>query len=85
MAKELTCISGAELVAALERVAAIMKAEVQKMPDMSYTLAEGGLSTDVSLAVVFTFDRETLRHESTKICSEKIAAKAWTRANGIKV
>jgi hypothetical protein len=85
MTKEPTFISGAELVAALERVTAIMKKEVQKDPELAYEVAVGGLSPNVSLAVVFTFDRKTMRHKTSKICSEKRAAKEWVKANGIKI
>jgi hypothetical protein len=85
MAKKLTFVSGADLVAALERVSAIMKEEVRKDPELSYEVAAGGLSDVPSLAVVFTFDPETMRHTETKICSEKRAAKEWMKANGIKI
>jgi len=84
MAKEPIEVSGAELVAALDRVSAIMKEEIKKYPDLAYEVAAGGLGAP-SLAVIFTFDRTTLRHETTKICSEKHAAKEWNRANGIKI
>jgi len=86
MAKEPTVVSGAALVAALERVCAIMKDEVRKDPELAYHVADGsGLDISPSLAVVFTFEPETLRHKSTKICSEKRAAKEWNKANGIKI
>jgi len=54
--------------------------------NQGYGLREivGDLSTP-SLAVVFTFDRKTLRHKTTKICSEKRAANEWNKANGIKI
>jgi hypothetical protein len=84
MAKEPTFVSGAALVAALERVRDIMKKEVEKDPELAYEVAAGGLSAP-TLAVVFTFDRKTLRHKTTKICSEKHAAKEWNKANGIKI
>jgi hypothetical protein len=84
MAKEPTFVSGAALVAALDRVSAIMKGEVEKDPELAYEVAAGGLSSP-SLAVVFTFDRKTLRHKTTKICSEKRAAKEWNKANGTKI
>ena len=84
MAKEPTFVSGAVLVAALERIHDIMKKEVEKDPDMVYEVAAGGLSAP-SLAVVFTFDRKTLRHKTTKICSEKRVAKEWHKASGIKI
>lgn len=84
MAKEPILVSGAALVAALERVRDIMKKEVEKDPALAYEVAAGGLSAP-SLAVIFTFDRKTLRHKTTKICSEKRAAKAWNKANGTKI
>src|SRR5208282_6305588 len=64
MAKEPIEVSGAELVAALDRVSAIMKEEIKKYPDLAYEVAAGGLGAP-SLAVIFTFDRTTLRHETT--------------------
>jgi hypothetical protein len=85
MAKEPIVIPGASLVAALERVCAIMKEEVGKDPELAYQVAAGGLKIPPSLAVVFTFEPETLRHTTTKICSEKRAAKEWSKANGIKI
>jgi hypothetical protein len=81
VAKEPVYVSGAELVAALERVCALMKEEVRKMPDMAYRVAAGGLKAPPSVAVVFTFDPDTMRHETTTICSQKLAAKAWMKAN----
>jgi hypothetical protein len=84
-AKESIFVSGADLVAALERVCAIMKEEVRKMPDMTYQVAAGGLKVPPSIAVVMKFDPETMRHETTMICSEKRAAKAWMKSNGIKI
>jgi hypothetical protein len=85
MNKEPTLVSGADLVAALERVAAIMKAELQTDPELAYPVAFGVLNAVPSLAVVFTFDPQTLRHTETKICSEKRAAKEWMKANGIRI
>lgn len=85
MAKEPILVSGADLVAALDRVAAIMKEEIRKDPELSYRVAAGGLNVVPSLAVVFTFEPGTLRHKTTKICSEKRAAKEWIKANGIKI
>jgi hypothetical protein len=85
MPQEPIFVSGADLVAALERVSAIMKEEVRKDPELTYEVAAGGLSNVPSLAVVFTFDPDTLRHTHTKICSEKRAAKEWVKANGIKI
>jgi len=73
------------LVAALERIGAIMKEEVKKDPELAYEVAAGGLNILPSLAVVFKFDPKTLRHKTTTICSEKLAAKAWNKANGIKI
>ena len=84
MAKEPTFVSGATLVAALERVRDIMKKELERDPELAYVVAEGGLS-EPSLAVVFTFEKETLRHKATNICSEKRAAKEWNKANLIKI
>jgi hypothetical protein len=87
MVKKRVVVSGAALVAALERVCAIMKGEVKKDPEMVYVVATVGSGTKVvpSLAVVFRFEPETMRHTDTKICSEKRAAKAWNKAHGIKV
>jgi hypothetical protein len=86
MAKEAIYISGTDLVAALERICALMKAEVKRDPELAYHVADGsGLDTLPSLAVVFTFEPETMRHKSTKICSEKRAAKEWNKANGIRI
>lgn len=84
MEKEATYVSGAALVAALKRVHDIMKKEVEKDPALAYVVAAGGLSAP-SLAVVFRFDRKTLRHKSTTICSEKRAAKAWNKAHRISI
>jgi hypothetical protein len=84
MAKVPTLVSGASLIAALERVRHIMKKEVEKDPELAYEVAAGGLSAP-SLAVIFTFDRKTLRHKATKICSEKRAAKEWNKANGTRI
>jgi hypothetical protein len=85
MEKEPVFVSGADLVAALKRVCAIMKEEVRKDPELVYQVAAGGLKIDPSLAVVFTFDPKTMRHTKTKICSEKRAAKEWNKANGTKI
>ena len=85
MTKESTCVSGADLVAALERVARVMKSEVERNPELAYVVATGGLNPVPSLAVVFTFDPKTMRHTDTKICSEKRAAKAWIKAKGINI
>jgi|HubBroStandDraft_3_1064219.scaffolds.fasta_scaffold305087_1 hypothetical protein len=85
MAKEPVFVSGAELVAALERVCAIMKEEVRNDPELAYQVAAGGLKIDPSLAVVIKFDPETMKPKTTMICSEKRAAKEWVRANGIKI
>lgn len=86
MSKEPTFISGAELIAALERACAIMKEELGKDPELAYHVADGSaLNIYPSLAVVFTFEPETMRHKSTKICSEKRAAKEWNKANGTKI
>jgi hypothetical protein len=85
MAKELVFVSGADLVAALERICAIMKQEVRNDPELTYQVVAGGLKIDPSLAVVFTFDQKTMRHTNTKICSEKRAAKEWNKANGIMI
>ena len=85
MAKKPVLISGAELVAALDRVAAIMKDEVRKDPDLVYEAAAGGLNIHPSLAVVITFDPKTLKPKTTKICSEKRAAKEWNKAHGVKI
>jgi hypothetical protein len=87
MAKEPTLVSGAALVAALERVCAIMKEEVGKDPELAYHAAAGGLKSLPSLAVVITFDPKTLKPKTTTICSEKRAAKEWNKAhaNGIKI
>jgi len=85
MAKEPVFVSGAELVAALERICTIMKEEVRNDPELAYQVAAGGLKIDPSLAVVFTFDPKTMRHTNTKICSEKRAAKEWNKANGTKI
>jgi len=85
MGKKPVYISGADLVAALERIAAIMKAQVEKDPELAYHVADGSGLAPPSLAVVFTFESETMRHKDTTICSEKRAAKAWNKANGIKI
>jgi hypothetical protein len=85
MAKNPTVVSGTAVVAALERVCAIMKEEVKKVPDLSYEVAAGGLKAPASLAIVLTFDPDTLRHTHTKICSEKRAAKEWNKAHGIPI
>jgi hypothetical protein len=85
MAKEPLVIPGADFVAALESVCAIMKEEVRKDPELAYEVAAGGLNILPSIAVVFTFEPETLRHKATKICSEKLAAKEWNKAHGIKI
>ena len=85
MAKELLSVSGAELVAALDRLSTIMKAEVQRDPDFGYQVAAGGLSDVPSIAVVFTFEPKTMRHAKTKICSEKRAAREWMKANGVEI
>ncbi len=85
MTKEPIFVSGAELVAALERVCAIMKEEVGKDPELAYQVAAGGLRILPSLAVVIKFDPETMKPKTTTICSEKRAAKEWNKANGIKV
>ena len=69
MAKERIYISGTGLLQALEVVRRIMKESLKKRPDMTYVVDEGGVS-DPSLAVVFTFDRKTLRHKASTICSE---------------
>ena len=78
-------VSGAVLVEALQRICVIMKREVRNDPELTYVVAAGGLKIDPSLAVVFTFDPKTMRHKTTTICSEKRAAKAWMKANGIKI
>jgi hypothetical protein len=85
MAKEPIYVSGADLVAALERIATIMKKEVKRTPDLEYQVAAGGLNTVPSIAVVFKFDPKTMRLTGTDICSEKRAAKAWMKASGIKI
>jgi len=85
MTKEPIYVSGADLVAALERISAIMKEELKKDPELGYRVAAGGLNTVPSLAVVFTFEPETSRLKTTKICSEKRPAKEWIKANGIKI
>jgi hypothetical protein len=82
MEKEPIYISGADLVAALERAAVIMKEEVEKDPELAYHISDGsGLNIVPSLAVVFKFDPKTLRLTNTEISSEKRAAKAWSKAN----
>jgi hypothetical protein len=85
MAKEPLIVSGVDLVAALDRISAVMKEEIRKDPDLGYEVAAGGLNDVPSLAVVFTFEPGTLRHKTTKICSEKRAAKEWMKANGIEI
>lgn len=85
MAKEPLSVSGTELVAALDRASAIMKEAIRRDPDFGYTVAAGGLSDVPSIAVVFTFEPETMRHTKTKICSEKRAAKEWMKANGVEI
>jgi hypothetical protein len=85
MAKEPLHVSGAELVAALDRASAVMKDAIRRDPDFGYVVAQGGLSDVPSIAVVFTFEPSTMRHTSTHICSEKRAAKEWMKANGIKI
>ena len=74
MTKLPTLVSGADLVAALERITAIVKEEVQKDPELTYEVAAGGLNLAPSLAVVLTFDRKTMKPKTTKICSEKRAS-----------
>ncbi len=82
MEKEPIYISGADLVAALERAAAIMKEELEKYPEMEYHISDGsGLSIVPSLAVVLRFDPDTLRLTKTEISSEKRVAKAWNKTN----
>jgi hypothetical protein len=85
MAKEPILVSGAALVAALERVCAIIKEEVRKDPELAYEVSAGGLKILPSLAVVITFDPKTLKPKTTTICSEKCAAKAWNKAHEIKM
>jgi hypothetical protein len=85
MAKEPLYVSGADLVAALDRASALMKDAVRRMPDLTYQVAAGGLSDVPSIAVVFTFEPGTMRHTDTHVCSEKRAAKEWMKANGIKI
>lgn len=85
MAKKPTIVSGVVLVDALERVCSIMKEEVGKDPELAYEVAAGGLKIPPSLAVVITFDPETMKPKTTTICSEKRAAKEWNKAHGIKI
>ena len=85
MTKKPILVSGSALVGALERVSAIMKEEVEKDPELAYEVAAGGLKILPSLAVVITFDPKTLKPKTTKICSEKRAAKEWNKAHGIKI
>jgi hypothetical protein len=85
MAKKPLLVTGRELVAALEKVSAIMKQEIAKDPELAYELASGGLNTSPSVAIVIRFNLQTMKPKSTTICSEKRAAKAWNKAHGIKV
>jgi hypothetical protein len=85
MAKEPLTVSGANLIAALDRASAIMKDTLRRDPDFGYVVAAGGLNDVPSIAIVFTFEPETMRHTTTKICSEKRAAKEWMKANGISL
>ena len=85
MTKKPLLVSGAELVAALDRVSAIMKQELQRDPALTYHVADGGLNKIPSMAVIIKFDPETMKPKTTTICSEKLAAKAWNKANQSKV
>ena len=85
MAKKPILVTGSVLVAALEKLCAIMKKEVERDPELAYVVAAGGLTVPPSIAVVIKFDPQTMRTKSTTICSEKRAAKAWNKANGIKI